>query len=258
MGLSHPIDHHIWIYYFGKEIWDSKKAWTDKKQRLAMEYEHLGNLKQDPASCNDDQMDIDDPMSTVDVGTAKTSKHTLVPLSDQWFADLDESFDNIDRLLEELQHEGTQTSPQDYHQILGADQRLLEMQEDLTQCLLTFDAKEGRFGSHTSKRGDLLPPADRDCRPSQIYIEEREPESHENSVMSAGMDPFFVRTPETVCHSGSPGAPIKLTASNMQLSPGEHVMKQLFRWWRPCGSGCVRDIRRIGEDRVTEVDGLIQ
>ncbi|KAJ4417150.1 hypothetical protein N0V82_006350 [Gnomoniopsis sp. IMI 355080] len=252
------MDHHIWMSYFGKEIRASKRAWADKKRSLAREYDYSRNLEQDLALCNGDQMDIDDPMGTVDARTTKTDKHTLVPLSDEWFTDLDESFNNIDKLLEELQHEGTQISSEDYHQILGADQRLFEMQEDMTQCLKTLGAKEGRPGSNTPERGDLLPRADGDCCPIQTHLEERDSDSHKTTIILASMDPFFVRTRETFCHSGSHGAPMKSTASYIQLSPGENVMKQLFRWWRPCGSGCVRGVRRIGEDRVTEVDGFIQ
>lgn len=243
------------MYFFGQEIQESKWAMAVKKQRLARKYDYLHSLNQVSASCNGDQMDIDGPTNTAENCVGRASEHTLTPLSDEWFADLDQSFNNIDKLLEELQQEGTQSSQQDYHHIMSADQCLSEMQGDLTQCLTTLRAENRHPESKASERGDFLLHASGDYHAGQMYNEES---GHDDVEALIGSDAFFARTPKRFCHSDDLGASLKLTASKSPPSPGENVMKQLFKWWRPCGSNCERHIRRTGDDRKTEVDGLIQ
>lgn len=215
----------------------------DKKQRLAKKFNNLRNLEQSSALCNGDKMDIDDHGAAASGQMPSMTEHTLAPLSDEWFADLDESFNKIDKLLEELQHERTQSLPHDCFHILGTDQRLLNMQGDFTQCLTTLQAgkrqQDKRVGS-----------------PNRTPTREsREADSYD---ISSESDPSFVRTPKRLPHAGGPRAPTKLISLNIQLSPGESVMKQLFRWWQPCGSDCIHDVRRLGGHRRTEVDGRVQ
>lgn len=238
--------------YFGAQIRQSKWAWEDKKQRLAEKLDNLRNLEQNPSMCNGDMMDIDEPMHSVGV---ETVERTLVPLSDEWFADLDASFNNIDKLLKELQHHGTQSSPSDDYQILGADQLLLCMQQDFTACLVKLHAEEQQIEDNASESESSSTQSEGSCDTTLTSEEERERDSDEESTKIGS---FCSWTPLELDHSGSPRAPTKPKISNAQLSLGEHVMKQLFRWWRPYGPDYIRDMRRLGDDRMTEVDGLIQ
>lgn len=237
---------------FGKQIRQSKWAWEDKKQRLAKELDNLRDLEQNPTMGNGDMMDIDEPMSYVDV---QTIERTVVPLSDEWFADLDESFNNIDKLLKELQHHGTQSSPSDDFQILGADQRLLCMQQDFTACLVKLRAEEQHIENKALESESSSTQSERSCDTTLTSEEERERDSDEESTE---LGPICSLTPMELYHCGSPRAPTYPKISRVQLSPGEHVMKQLFRWWRPYAPDCIRDMRRLGDYRLTEVDGLIQ
>lgn len=198
-------------------------------------------------------MDIDEP---IDFVNAKRSGRVLVPLSDEWFADLDNSFNNIGKLLEELQYHGTEDSPLDEYHILGADQRLVCMQEDLTRCLVTLHAGEQYIGNSASEYEGSPTQIDSSSCISATPVDEREQDYFEEPANSSS---FFMRTPEMeLYHNEDPRAPSKPRISNVQLSPGECVMKQLFRWWQPYRPDCTRDMRRLVDDRMTEVDGLIQ
>lgn len=238
--------------YFGEQIRQSKLAWEDNKQRLASKLGNLWNLEPNPTMYNDDMMDIDEPMNSVGV---QTVERTLVPLSDEWFADLDETFNNIDKLLKELQHHGTQSSPSYDYQILGADQRLLCMQQDFTACLVKLHSEEQHIEDKALESESSSTQSEGSCDTTLTSEEERERDSDEEPTK---LGSFYSWTPMELYHSGSPKAPTEPKISNAQLSLGEHVMKQLFRWWRPYGPDYIRDMRRLGDDRMTEVDGLIQ
>lgn len=203
--------------------------------------------------CNGDRMDIDEPMDSV---KDQTSEGALVPLSDEWFADLDESFNNIGKLLEELQHQGTKDSTLDDYHILGADQRLLCMQEDMTRCLITLHDGEQYIENSAFESEGSLTEFDGSSCVILTPVDERERDRDEEPAKPSSV---LMRTPEMeLYHSEDPRAPSKPRISNVQLSPGESVMKQLFRWWQPYRSDCLGDMRRLVDNRMTEVDGLIQ
>lgn len=237
--------------YFGEQIQESKWAWEDKKQRLAKKLDNLRNLEQNSPMYNGDMMDIDEPVISADV---QRTEHTPAPLSDEWFADLDESFNNVDQLLKELRHHGMQSSPSDDYQILGVDQHLLYMQQDFTACLIKMHAGDQDIQNNASESESFSTQSESSCNTTLTSEEERERDSQESTKLGSSCS----WTPMELYHSGSPEAPTKPKISEVQLSPGEHVMKQLFRWWRPCERDCVRDMRRLGDNRMTEVDGFIQ
>lgn len=228
-----------------------------KKQRLAREYKILRN-GQTAGLCNGDKMDIDEAATAADGSNARTGEYTLQPLSDEWFADLDESFNNIDKLLEELQREGPQSLPQDYHHVLAVDQRLLNMQGDLTQCLTALQTRKRNLGKNSLECDVRLPQDEGDVGPDQTLTnKKRDRDEHDESPLS---DTFFTQTPTRFRHGCGLQASTEWTAFNTHLrpgDPGESVIKQLLRWWQLCGPGCVRDVRRLGDERMTEVDGLI-
>lgn len=253
MGLSHPVNHPIWMRHFGKSISECNLAWADKKRRLARQYDTL--REHDARLHLGDKMDVDDPMTVADGHTVGTAKHTLAPLSDEWFADLDRSFNNIDQLLEELRLEGGQCSPRDNYHISDTDRRLLNMQWNLTQCLMALQTEKDRFGNLYSERNAHSRQNDGDCGSDQTLTNgKRDGNGYDTSPEP---EAFFVQTPKRSHHGENPTTPTKLTVSSIQLSPGENAIKQLFRCWRPFGHGSIRDMRGLDE-RMTEVDGFVQ
>lgn len=163
-----------------------------------------------------------DKMDAVDI-----ARRAIQPLSDEWFTDLDGSIDDITKTFEQLQVSQPPTQEDVY--IKQAEYSLAGIQKELMQCLAALQNAKSRLGE------SITP------------------------TTSESERPFFARTPESSKKEGSTVAPINsaVLRPSPDMSSGEKVMKQLFKWWRPYGSGCVRDMQRLGESRMTEVDGQL-
>lgn len=191
--------------------------------------------EQEENRCDVDRMDIDDPAPT----DAK-----LEPFSDAWFADLDESIDTITKLFEELQT--SELTPEDQSYINEAEHGLCAVQDELMDCLTTLEKAKRR---NRATCGDY--------------------EAHDRSSGSgdggdhdrrSGPKPFFAKTPDRLGDRAAFNLPTKSNSvSILSSTPGDNVMQQLFRWWRPRGPCCIRGTTRLHDARLTEVDGrLIQ
>lgn len=159
----------------------------------------------------------------------------MQPLSDEWFKDLDESIDEITRLFEELRV--APPEPEEIKYIREAENDLDAVQDDLMNCLTSLEDAKQRLGQCSSSgRSDDDPyqplrPRSLDLQRSHTFKQGGTAVTHRKSISVAG--PYL----------------------------GDAVMKQIFKWWQPSGSGCVRDsprrCDRLGQKRGTEVDGRL-
>lgn len=212
---------------------EGKQSWNAKKKRLA---EEMAALRGEDGTSQGDTMDIDEPDST----TGPTERVDVL-FSDDWFADLDESIDAITKTFDELRV--SQPEPEVNDDIMDAERGLSDIQNELMECLAALqNAKQklrksegGSDADNWKMAGGHVGHVGHDKRPRS--------------------QPFYATTPDRYKHNDTPTALTRSLASSFSLAPGERVMKQLFRWWRPCRPGCVRDAKRLEEARMTEVDG---
>ncbi|KUI69952.1 hypothetical protein VM1G_05351 [Cytospora mali] len=179
---------------------------------------------------------VDGPGNNVDIARfQQPPERRMEPLSDEWFTDLDQSIDEITRLFEELRV--APPEPEEIVHIREAEDDLDAIQDDLMNCLTTLeDAKQRLRQCSGSDRSDddpykVLRPRSLDLRPSD------RPKLGEQFV------------------------PHRKSMSSASASLGDAVMRQIFKWWQPYGSSCVRDVSRrcdgLGQKRKTEVDGRL-
>lgn len=171
-------------------------------------------------------MDLDDPDPNTTV-----AQRVLQPLSDEWFADLDESISAVTNAFEEMRL--ARPEPEVHNDVMDAERVLSDAQDGLVDCLAALQ---------NAKRK----------RPS--WRRAGEYDGHDKWSQS---QPFFAKTPDRFKHDEAPWAPTRSTTSRLNLEPGEKAMKHLFTWWRPNRPDCVRDGKRLDEARMTEVDGRL-
>lgn len=192
-------------------------------------------------SCTDDAMEIDEPNSLISSHSAVQSwgEPNSQPLSDEWFTDLDESIDTITNTFHELRV--SKSEPDDHDYVVDAERSIIDVQNELLDCLEALQKAKRRLRSN-----------DADCEKDETQEKDRGRDSYDEL---SGTRPFFAQTPDRCKRDEAAEAPTKPIPLRFNQSPGEKVMKQLFRWWRPCGPGCVRNAKRLDEARITEVDG---
>lgn len=202
----------------------------------------MAALQEEDGSLQDDTMDIDEPESTTGL-----SERVDEVFSDEWFADLDESIDAIANAFEELRVSQPRLEVND--DVTDAGRCLSDIQDELMDCLAALQNTKRKLRKSEDFRNGRLFDADRDGNKWKG--------GHDVYVKRPRSEPFYATTPDRYKHNEGPAAPSTSTASMFGFSPGEKVMKQLFRWWRPCRPGCVRDAKRLEEGRMTEVDGRL-
>lgn len=183
-------------------------------------------------------MEIDEPIALASIDSA-VQEPNIQALSDEWFADLDESIDTITNTFDELRV--SKSAPEDHDYLIDAERNIIDVQNELLDCLEALQKAKRRLRKN-----------DASCEKDADREEDRGRDSYDEP---SGTTPFFVQTPDRCKKEEAPEAPTKSTSPTVNLSPGEKVMKQLLRWWRPCGPGCVRHAKRLDEARMTEVNG---
>lgn len=170
-------------------------------------------------------MDVDEPDPTTTV-----APRVLQPLSDEWFADLDESINAVTNAFEEMRL--ARFEPEDRKDVMDAERVLSNAQDELVDCLAALQnaKRKGSCWKRASEYG-----------------------GHDKWSQSR---PFFAKTLDRFKHDEAPRAPARSTTSMLNLESGEKVMKHLFTWWHPDGPDCVRGGKQI-EPRMTEVDGRL-
>lgn len=83
--------------------------------------------------------------------TGEAERRRLEPLSEEWFADLDKSIDEITRLFEEMRVTPPETEDLDY--IDHASDGLAAIERDLSNCFTSLETLERRLGG--SRRRSL-------------------------------------------------------------------------------------------------------
>lgn len=168
-------------------------------------------------------MDLDEPKTPNTV-----TQRVLQPLSDEWFADLDESINAVTNAFEEMRlarHE-----PEVQNEVMDAERVLSGAQDELVDCLVALQnvKQKAPYRSRASE--------------------------HDGHDKWSHSPAFFAQTPDRFKHEEAPGSPTKSTTSLLNMALGEKVMKHLFAWWRPDGPGRVRNGERLDEVRMTDVD----
>lgn len=249
--MEYPIDNPVWKVYFGSDILECRWAWRAKKERLARQNAALYDLGESASDSDVDRMDIDDLVTPAESPTPIPSEQRSVSFSDKWVSELDQIFLNINKYLEDLQLEMAQLEmaqqgSQDHHSVLEeSSNNMANMQDGLTRCLAVLQNGKSSVPVVDDNSEDSVM-VDFDSLDASINSDSASTTSLESHTTASSFAPT---SPEFHSENGT-------VASFSGLSPGEIVMKFLMRWWGPRGS-CARDTKRIAEDRVTEVDGLI-
>lgn len=227
----------MWDEHFGTAIWQGKLSWRAKKKRLA---EVMAGLHGKDCADEGDDMEIDEPRHK-ETPVDKTDS----PFSDEWFSDLDDSIAAITNTFDELRVSRARPESHD-DDVHDAERGLFYIQRELVQCLAALRKVTGEpCKDETTSHDDA----------------HNQGEMASNVLNDKGSrpQPFYATTPDNFKHNEASGITHKLSSLGRSPSPGDQVMKQLFRWWRPCGPDCVRETRRPEEARLAEVDGrLIQ
>lgn len=196
-----------------------------KQEHVAKEYAFLRDLERSAWLRDAERMDIDDPATP---HTCPSMRHTpshikqrLAVQSSDLLYELDEPFENVNRILEEIQLEPLQQCLSDYACGVEADDNFAEFEHVFPQALMAAAMKT------------------RD-RMSMNLNEIRE------------TDPFSAQTPSKYYHDNRLGGSTKTRGLNTV------VMGQQGFESSPTGWGLAHDMRRTDEDRVTEVDGLLR
>lgn len=183
------------------------------------------------SSRDNDEMDINKPVEQM-----QQMQRATVPLSNEWFAELDESLDTITNTFEELRL--SQPAPEDDPYIKDTEQGLADIQNELIDCLASLQNAKRNLRKST---GDCDDNEDSD-------VESPEWDRQRGRYRSI---PFFAQTPRL---STRPSNSRTRATGRSGMSPGEEVMKHVFRWWQPCGPGCVRTGARLDGPRMIEID----
>lgn len=226
--------------YFGPQICEGKLSWRAKKKDLALEV----------AFFQGDAMEIDEPTTPVRAdSTMNSTERIFEPFSDEWFADLDDSIDTITNTFNELRMSQSDPEPEDHDDIIDAECGLIDIQNELMDCLAALQSAKSGIKTTGDSRGHRKKDGDSDDR--------KRDRDRKKQNRPTGSKHFFTKTHDGCQKRDASRAPAKSTGSRFALSPGEKAMKELFRWWRLCGPGSVRDAKRLGEARLTEVDGRL-
>lgn len=196
-------------------------------------------------------MDIDDPVTSVESSTMSPSQKGSVAWSDEWVAELDQMFLNIEKHMEDLRLESLQDAQDAQFVLEESSSTIANMQGGLTRCLTVL--QNGR-----------APVPEVDDSDEDSTMTDCPDEASTNSDSASTNSPESYTTVSSFT-STSPGSHLDHATAGpgvavvpfSGISSGEIVFKYVLKWWGPRGS-CARDNRRIIEDRVTEVDGLIR
>lgn len=251
--MEYPIDNPIWKVFFECDIRECKRAWRAKKERLERQYTALRDLQDSACESDVDRMDIDGPVTAVEAPTSAPTNRKSMAWSDEWMAELDQHYLNIERYMEDLQAENAIQGLQDDHLVLTESSNTMgNIQDGLMHCLTSLQGGKatGTEIDQDSDEDSVMT----DC-PDEGGSTTSDSAST-NSIESQTTVASYTSTSPDCQLASASVASIMARVSLSGLSRGGIVMKHLFKWWSPRGT-CARDTERNGEERVTEVDGLI-
>lgn len=187
------------------------------------------------SSRDGDEMDVDEP---IEHSQQQQVRKSSVPLSDEWFAELDETFDTISNTFEELKL--SQSIPEEDPYMDEAEQGLADIQKELMDCLASLqNAERGLRASNGDHDGN-----GNDDRESELS-------KHSKPYGYFTSGPFFAQTPSAMTRGSEPWTRM---AGTSRMSAGDEVMKQVFRWWQPSGPDYINEVTRPDGFKIMEVD----
>lgn len=162
------------------------------------------------------------------VPSQKPAERRIEPLSDEWFADLDKSIDEITRLFEEMRV--APPEPEDVDYVQHAEDGLAAIEQDLTNCFTSLETLKRRLGgSRCGKQPTSSGSSDIDL--FKLF----RPRSMELGTSNR------IRKPKTrVGHRKS--------MPSISSPLGEAAMKQLLGWQQPYGISCVLGLHHSHDD----------
>lgn len=226
-------------------------AWKAKKERLARQYAALCDLEESAYASDGDRMDIDDPVTSDESSTPTTPiQRETVAWFDEWSRDLDQIYLNIEKYMQDLRLEEQHCAQQHQDVWEESSNTLAQMQDGLMRCLMVVQNGRTPAPEIDNSSGDSI----MTDSPVEGFMDSdsastKSPESY-TTVSSSTSSSSELHGDSSIAGPGVAVIPFS------GLSSGEIVLKFVLKWRGPRGP-CTRDTKRIVEDRITEVDGLI-